>query len=172
MESVVTDALADAGTLIVEWTALQDYDAFDSGQRGFVSVANSAASLLSFNATEGGLTSEDGTNTETLASINWSEDDAIISVVRWDKDLDGGSGYLHLLNKLNAVWDLNAGNESPFDGTFTLGTDFWLHYTNELSAYISGVYMYNIYLSDTDIENEIWSGGARRGLMRLGMQLK
>jgi hypothetical protein len=172
MESVVTDALADAGTLIVEWVALQDYDAVDSGQRGLVSVADAVASLLSFNATEGGLTSEDGTNTETLAAINWSEDDSGSAVIRWDKDLDGGAGYLHLLSKLNTLWDLNVGNESPFDGTFTLGTLFWLCYTNTLPINISRITMYDEYLTDEQIEDEIWTGGGRRGLMRLGMQLR
>lgn len=172
MGSTVTDALADAGTIIIEGTVLQDYDVSDTGQRGLVAVSDSLIGPLSFNATEGGLTSEDGTNTQALNSLNWGDGNAVKFVSRWDKDLDDGAGYLHLLAKLNNLWNLNAGNESPFDGTFTLGTLFWLCYANELPINISRIVMYDSYLSDADIEGEIWAGNIKRGLLRMGMQLK
>jgi hypothetical protein len=162
MGSTVTDALAAAGTLIVEWEPIQEYDdVLDTSADGFISVRNDGAiSLLYHSSTEGTLLSYDGSLGLASLAINWSSGDELVSVVRWDETLDGGSGYLHILNSTNTVWDLNSGNETSFDGEFTVtGTTLQALLDNELGARIKGIYMYDEYLSDEQLQNGIWSGG-------------
>jgi len=116
---------------------------------------------LQFSSTEGRLMTRDGTNTLSF-DTTWSEDDDLISVVRWDDTADTPNGYLHIVNKKNAVWDLNAGNEIAFDGAFILGTKLWLNYTNELPIAIEKIVIYDTYLSDELIEVNVWDNEALR----------
>jgi len=139
------------GTLIIEWEAAQDYDAVDTGSRGLVSVTGTNVNPFYFTATEGQITVYDGTNFNTL-TIDHSRGDDLINVYRWDNTADGGSGYLLTSNKKNTTWDLNAGNESAFDGAFALGTDLLLNYSNELPIHISRIRIYDEYLTDAQLE--------------------
>ena len=146
------------GTLVVKWKALQDYNAVDTNNRGLVSVSNASVNFTYFGGTEGQIYGWDGTNNPRLI-VNWSKDDDLITVTRWDDTADGAAGYFHFSNKKNAVWDLNAGNEFAFDGVFPIGTDFWLNYTNELPIAIESITIYDTYMTimpniitvDTDI---------------------
>ena len=139
------------GTLVVKWKALQDYDAVDTNPRGFVGVANSYASLLGFKSSEGDLNSRDGTNIAGCDNVDWSEDDDLISVARWDSTADGGSGYLHVSNKKNSIWDYNVGNETAFDGAFTGGVYLLLSISNELPIAIKSISFYDTYVADADL---------------------
>ena len=142
------------GTLVVEWEALQDYDAEDTGFRGLVST-DVVSSLLYFHETEGYVMSTDGTNYRS-AQIDWSRGDDLTTVVRWDDTADGGSGYLHVASKKNATWDLKAGTELAFDGAFGLSNDLLINKANELPICIKRIVIYDEYLSDDDLQRETW----------------
>jgi len=152
-------ATAALGTLVVEWVALQDYDAVNSAAiRGLVAVEDAADELLFFSATEGDIASNDDGTTHTLANINWSRADELITVLRWSST----ANEFLISSSKDGTWTLNTGNESAFDGAFTLGTDLWLNYSNELPIHIKSITIYDTYLTDDQL-----SGGSYGRINRI-----
>ena len=173
--SGVSAALADAGTAIIEWKALQDYNAVDTTFRGIIKFDDDSnvPRFLYFDSSEGRIKAYDGTNIPSHNNINWSNDDNLISVVRWDENLDPPNGILGLRNKLNSDWDPgNAPVDTAFDGSFVDDGTTRLAFKNELPIIISRIVIYNDYLTDEDIESEIWTlaGGHGWGKRRFGQR--
>jgi len=173
--SGVSAALADAGTAIIEWKALQDYDAVDTTFRGILKFDDdtSITRFIYFDSTEGKIKAYDGTNNPEQNNIDWSEGDNVISVVRWDENLDPPNGIFGMRNKLNSDWD--AGDtpvDTAFDGGFTDDGVTRVAFNNELPIVISRIVIYNDYLTDEDIESEIWTlaGGHGWGKRRFGQR--
>jgi hypothetical protein len=161
--SGVSSSLAAAGTYIITWKALQDHDAEDTSFRGMLKFDDDsvATRFIYFDSSEGDIKGYDGTNIPRHSNINWSKDDELISVIRFDETLDGGSGLLNVFGKKNDTWDLNATEETAFDGAFVDDGVARIAFLNEIPWSISSIAAYNTYLTDEEIQREIWliSGG-------------
>jgi hypothetical protein len=156
LESAVTNILGDAtanGTLIVEYTPGLDETDLAAATHNVVSVRTSATSILFQNHVN--WQSADGTNTPSEENGAYSSGDSLILTVRWHE----ANSDFTVSKKFGGSW--LHGSTLDFDGAFIETGNLYLHYGNEYPAHIGGVWMYDEYLTDEQVEAEVWSGKSK-----------
>jgi hypothetical protein len=149
-----TDSL---GTVVFEW--VPSYNAADSStDSGLISAANGKYNLLIHTGNGLNFQANDGTNTNTNAETIVSGQEHIL-VVRWHKS----NSDLSVSEKNSGTWTHQAA--SDYDGSFSLGNSLWLHYGNEYPAHYKNIGVWNGYISDTGVEEEVWDAKTVRLLM-------
>lgn len=177
MSSTITDALQDAGTLIVMLKAQSNHNTFNwTASRGLIAVRDNYYSIMYFSSTEGQVLGNDSAHTSRIL-FSWSDQDNLIFVNRFDKDLNEGAGYMHVVGKVNDTWNFDTTYRTEFDGAFNVGSNLQLAVDNEDNLVIQRIIMYDDYLSNDDLTNEIWnlssgSGGYGIRSMRMSTTLK
>jgi len=131
--------LADAGTLVLDWTSGCIPPA---SQIGIVSCNAAVDSLLSVAASGSVTRSMDGTAAITGGATLVSDTQRRL-VLRW-----GGGKY-----KLSSIASgvVTHGTEGNFDGAFTLGANLLLHYSNAYPARYSGLKIFRRKLTDAEL---------------------
>jgi len=139
-------------TLAVNWTPM--FDAGDcSGEIGIVSVSESANSVITYDCDNTQFEIHDGTNTAFVDCTIVAETEYNI-VGRGDYDADGGSGYLAISEGHGGSY--THGSTTAYDGSMGPGNEMWLAWSNEYPGHYGGIYGLIGYLSNAQIEAEIW----------------
>jgi hypothetical protein len=131
----------------------------ETDNRGFIAVQNYSSGLLYFYATEGDMATYDGTDTYRQFNVDWSKDDNMISVVRWDSTRDSGAGHKLLSTYKNGAWTMNTGQEGAMDGTYFLADHLRLNWENIVPNHIKQITFFDEYLTDEVLLSEFWIGG-------------
>ena len=111
---------------------------------------------MTFSGVEGRIYTDDGPNQLMLANASWSAGDKMITIERHDSEADLYNGELHIANSKNGTWNLNAGNEVAYDGSFTPGSKAWLSWANELPILLQEIVIYDERLTDDELLREVW----------------
>jgi hypothetical protein len=133
--------LADAGTLVLDWTPGCIPPA---SQIGIVSCNAAVDSLLSVAAGASVTRSTDGTTPITGGATLVTNTQRKL-IMRWS----AASGKYQISSIASGV--VTHGTEGDFDGAFTLGTNLLLHYNNAYPAKYSGLKIFSRRLTDAEL---------------------
>jgi len=149
VSAAIQAALADTGTLVVEWTP--KFSAADgSGNICLLTFEPSATGLLYYDCDNTDFEASDSTNTVTVAK-SIVKDTTYTLVVRWHKANDA----LVISVKDGSTW--THGTAGAFDDSIPhTGNKLHLHYGSEYPANFKNLYLFDIYLTDAEVEAAAW----------------
>jgi hypothetical protein len=153
ISSDIQTALANNGTLVVDWQpGFASADGSGTGT-AIITFEPSATGFIYYDFTNTDLEITDSTNTVTVDETVAAQ--AYTLVGRWHKVNDD----LNLSKKESGSW--THGAAGAFDDTIPhTGNVLWLQYANEYPTHYKNIYFYDEYLTDAQVEGEIWKGGA------------
>jgi len=117
-----------------------------------VSVDGTTDSILYYDFDNTDIESTDETSAVT-ADETFANGTDYTLVVRWE---DAGD-YFEVSKKESGSWTHGGDGALDADGFDESGT-LYLHYGNEYPAHYKNLYIYDFYLSDSQVEGEVWEG--------------
>lgn len=158
--STVKSAISTAvGSAVSKFTCITEwYPRFNSyalpANEALLTTRDGNDGLFYLSTTSGRIITTDGTNYPSRTPA-WSIGDALVLVARGDSTVVAPTtGALVLSAKVGGAWQ--HGTIANYDGAIVYGTYVHLAYAGIHSYSIKNIVMYDTYLSDAQIEAEIW----------------
>ena len=147
-----TSALADAGTLIMEWSPnFSDSDV--TGQRGLITANSASAANLFFLIPGGSIRSRDGSTSITI-SPGYSPGDKFLLAIRWGYNPGDGKKFEVGYQKNGGSWVWTG--DCAFDGSFDPNGEISLALYNDLVQRFGKIGFDNVVLPRSEVENYSW----------------